>query len=136
MPACHVAREERSGRVIYSLRGRLDGATAWDLCNRLQNERRSAVLVDFSQVEDFADYGVFVLAQAMSGPRGPRHTGLRQHTLRLFEYLGVDLQASRTDDSAGAGDFDEADQQARDVREGSRKRGQAPHPETPASRNR
>lgn len=115
MPACHVAREERSGRVIYRLRGRLDGATACDLCSKLQNEKRSAVLVDFSQVEDFADYGVFVLAQAMSGPRGPRHIGLRQHTLRLFEYLGVDLRASRADDLPGAGDFAQAEQQARDV---------------------
>jgi hypothetical protein len=115
MPACHVTREERSGRAIYRLRGRLDGATAWDLCHRLQDETRSAVLVDFSQVEDFADYGVCVLAQAMSGPRGPRHTGLRQHTLRLFEYFGVDLQASRSDDSAGFGDFAEAEQPAREI---------------------
>jgi hypothetical protein len=29
--------------------------------------------------------------------------------------VGVDLQASRTDDSTGAGDFDEAEQHARDV---------------------
>ena len=115
MPACHVTREERSGRVIYRLRGRLDGATAWDLCRRLQDEKRSAVLVDFSQVEDFADYGVFVLTQAMSGPRGPRHTGLRQHTLRLFQYFGVDLQESKAYDSTGSGDFAKAEQQSRDV---------------------
>jgi anti-anti-sigma regulatory factor len=94
MPACHVTREERSGRAIYRLRGKLDGATAWDLCRRLGHEQLSAVLVDFSQVEEFADYGVSVLAQAMSGPRSPHLTGLRQHTLRLFEYFGVDLRSN------------------------------------------
>jgi anti-anti-sigma regulatory factor len=115
MPACHVTREERSGRAIYTLRGRLDGATALYLCHRLEDEKLSAVLVDFSQVEDFADYGVSVLAQAMSGPHSPRITGLRQHTLRLFEYFGVDLQARRTDDTTGFGDFAEAEEPAREI---------------------
>jgi hypothetical protein len=73
------------------------------------------VLVDFSHVEEFADYGVSVLARAMSGPRGPHHTGLRQHTLRLFEYFGVDLHARRTDDSADFGDFAEGGVPAREV---------------------
>jgi anti-anti-sigma regulatory factor len=115
MPACHVTREERCGRAIYRLRGKLDGATAWDLCRRLEDEQLSAVLVDFSHVEEFADYGVSVLARAMSGPRGPHHTGLRQHTLRLFEYFGVDLHARRTDDSADFGDFAEGGVPAREV---------------------
>ena len=91
MPGCQVTREVRTDRAIYSLKGKLDGATAWELRRCIEEELLPHALLDFSQVEEFADYGVAVLAQALGAPCKPRLTGLRQHTERLFEYFGVEL---------------------------------------------
>lgn len=114
MQECQVTRQERSGRAIYELRGRLDGASAWKLRRSLEQERALDVLIDFSQVDDFADYGVAVLAQALDGPRRPRLTGLRLHTVRLFGYFGIDLRSPRRD-AAQLGDFVEPGRPTLDV---------------------
>lgn len=107
MSGCKVSRAERAGRAVYELSGRLDGASAWELRHRLEQERASDVLLDFSQVDDFADYGVAVLAQALDGPRRPRLIGLRLHTVRLFGYFGVDLRGQGRRDAADLGDLAE-----------------------------
>jgi anti-anti-sigma regulatory factor len=99
MPGCHVSREERAGRVTYTLRGKLDGASAWELRTRIEGEGSAALSIDFSQVSEFADYGVAVLAQSFADKSNLSITGLRQHTLRVFECFGVDCGAR----SASAG---------------------------------
>ncbi|GAC1336346.1 MAG: hypothetical protein NVSMB23_00940 [Myxococcales bacterium] len=93
MPGCQFSREERAGRVIYTLRGKLDGACAWELRSRIEDERSGQLSLDFSQVSEFADYGVAVLAQAFDDKPGLEVVGLRQHTLRVFRYFGVDCAA-------------------------------------------
>jgi anti-anti-sigma regulatory factor len=93
MPGCHFIREERGGRVTYTLSGKLDGADAWELRSRIEAERSGALSIDFSRVSEFADYGVAVLSQSFADTRNLIVTGLRQHTLRVFRYFGLDCDA-------------------------------------------
>jgi anti-anti-sigma regulatory factor len=94
MPGCHLSREERAGRVIYTIRGKLDGACAWELRTRIEGERPSALSIDFSQVSEFADSGVAVLAQCFADKSNLNITGLRKHTVRVFQCFGVDCARS------------------------------------------
>ena len=50
-----------------------------------------SVAVDLSQVREFHDPGVAVLAEALAGEGGSRVAvrGLRQHQIRMLRYLGV-----------------------------------------------
>ena len=38
MPGCQVTREVRTDRAVYSLKGKLDGAAAWELKRCLDAE--------------------------------------------------------------------------------------------------
>jgi len=85
--------------VIVS--GTLTGAAATDLEKRLEAESDGAsrVVIDFSQVRDFSDFGLAIVARAL-GRRGPNEPpvelrGLRQHQLRMFRYLGFDASSPR-----------------------------------------
>ncbi len=93
MPGCTVTRSERAGRAIYSLAGKLDGATALELKRRIDEDCAGDISIDFSLVEEFVDYGVAVLAQVLDQPKRLQLLGLRQHTVRLFKYFGVDFEA-------------------------------------------
>ncbi len=92
MPGCTVEREVIGSTATYRLSGRFEGACAWDLTGRLAQEPLAEVLLDFSQVVDFVDYGLAVVANALLALDHKRiHLqGLRQHQLRLFKYFGVD----------------------------------------------
>ena len=48
------------------------------------------VRVDLTQVRDFHDMGVAVLARALGGRRHVAVRGLRTHQLRLLRYLGIE----------------------------------------------
>jgi anti-anti-sigma regulatory factor len=97
MPACTLGREVDGSTAIFRISGRFDGACAWDLASRLERDALSELVVDFSQVDQFVDYGIAVLASAiMSLPQKRiRLQDLRQHQERLFRYFGVDPQAAR-----------------------------------------
>jgi anti-anti-sigma regulatory factor len=92
MPACNVEREMVGGTSIFRIAGKFDGAGAWDLSRRIEKEALAELALDFSQVSEFVDYGVAVIANALlSIPHKRVHLqGLRQHQLRLFKYFGVD----------------------------------------------
>ena len=92
MPACSLEREVDGSTAFFRISGKFDGACAWDLATRLKNEPLCEVAVDFSQVNDFVDSGIAVLAGAMiaSSEKRIRLQGLRQHQERLFKYFGVD----------------------------------------------
>jgi hypothetical protein len=93
MPACSIEREVIGSIARYRLSGRFEGACGWDLNRRLADEPLGEVLLDFSQVSDFVDYAIAVVANALLslGQHKRIHLhGLRQHQLRLFKYFGVD----------------------------------------------
>jgi len=102
MPACTLEREVDGSTATFRISGRFDGACAWDLASRLEREPLFELVVDFSQVEQFVDYGVAVLSSAvLSLPQKRiRLQGLRQHQERVFKYFGVDPESSRPGISA------------------------------------
>jgi hypothetical protein len=54
------------------------------------------VRVDLTQVRDFHDFGVAVLARALASRRQVSVRGLRTHQIRLLRYLGIDAAAEPT----------------------------------------
>jgi hypothetical protein len=92
MPGCSLEREVNGNTATYRISGRFEGACAWELARRLENEPLSEVRLDFSQVGDYVDYGIAVVANALLGLGQKRiHLhGIRQHQLRVFKYFGVD----------------------------------------------
>jgi anti-anti-sigma regulatory factor len=92
MPACTLERKVDGSTAIYRISGKVDGTCAWDLASRLEKETLSELAVDFSQVEQFVDYGIAVLASAIISlpQKRIRLQDLRQHQERLFKYFGVD----------------------------------------------
>jgi hypothetical protein len=92
MPAWTVIREARSDTATYVLSGRFEGVSAWELAARLTEERLPRAVLDFSRCQEFQDYAVAVLSQALLGLVGLRVQlrGLRQHQERVFKCFGVD----------------------------------------------
>ena len=112
MPGCSVIREVLGTTARYVISGKFEGACAWDLSQRLEQETLPEMVVDFSQVSDFVDYGIAVVASALLALPPARRIemrGLRQHQARLFRYFGVDPEelahrtvvAPRTPQSTG-----------------------------------
>jgi hypothetical protein len=92
MPGCSIEREVIGGAARYRVGGKFEGACAWDLAHRIENEPLRELTLDFSQCGEFVDYGVAVLASALLqlSDKCIHLEGLRQHQLRLFKYFGVD----------------------------------------------
>jgi len=91
MPACSLEREVTGGTAFYRISGKFEGSCAWELSRRLEQEPLGDVVVDFSQVGEFVDYGVAIITGALIGSRQRIELrGLRQHQERLFGYFGVD----------------------------------------------
>lgn len=103
MPGCNIDREILGSTACYRVAGKFEGACAWELAGRIENEPLGELLLDFSQCGEFVDHGIAVLASALlSAPFKRVHLeGLRQHQLRLFKYFGVDAdELSRRADLA------------------------------------
>lgn len=81
--------------VTFALAGVFDGASAWDLRHAIESVEvdASQVVLDFSKVREFYDFGVAVLAHALSQRDAGRPAialkGLRTHQARMFKYFGV-----------------------------------------------
>jgi hypothetical protein len=62
------------------------------LARKLLAEPLSELVIDFSRANDFVDYGVAVLSNAILAlePKRVRLHGLRTHQARLFRYFGFD----------------------------------------------
>ena len=92
MAACNLQREVNGSTALYRITGKFEASCAGDLSERLHREPLYEVVVDFSQVNEFVDSGVAVIASSLaSAGHSVRLRGLRQHQERLFRYFGVDL---------------------------------------------
>jgi hypothetical protein len=93
-----------TGRVIR-LEGVFDLPAARLLQLTLKGLRAGEqVRIDFTRVREFRDYGVAVLAQALTRRDGVVVTleGLRTHHVRLLRYFGVDADAFRARGERGS----------------------------------
>ncbi len=88
---------------VIRLEGVLDGLAARRLEGLLVDADAGARLhVDLTQVREFHDFGIAVLAHALTRTRAHVTVrGLRQHQVRVLRYFGVDTRAL---ESAGATD--------------------------------
>jgi STAS domain len=89
------------GEILVRLEGKFDAVAAWQMRARIGALARGVnVVIDFSQVLEFQDLGVAVMATSLAAREGPRVTvrGLCQHQHRMFRYFGVDLDALRAAD--------------------------------------
>jgi anti-anti-sigma regulatory factor len=80
------------GAKVFRMVGVFDVPAAHRLARALaQTGELEQVRIDLTQVREFHDYGVTVLAQALAS-RGTRIVvrGLRQHHRRLLRYFGID----------------------------------------------
>jgi anti-anti-sigma regulatory factor len=81
-----------STAMVITMDGVFDVPAAQELARTLAlTDTNEQVRIDLTRVREFHDYGVTVLAQALTA-RGPRIAvrGLRQHHLRLLRYLGIE----------------------------------------------
>lgn len=71
--------------------GVFDVAAAQEVARRLAAARAGAeIRIDLTQVREFHDFGVALLAQALAACQAHVAVqGLRQHHLRLLRYLGI-----------------------------------------------
>ncbi len=87
------------GALVFEMEGVFDVPAAQRLAHALaQTGNEEQVRIDLTQVREFHDYGVTVLAQALSA-RGTHIDvrGLGRHQRRLLRYFGV-----TTEPEAGA----------------------------------
>jgi anti-anti-sigma regulatory factor len=95
MGGFEVNREEVAGGVILRLSGTLDVAAAHVLKTVLgELDRTTHVIVDFSQVREFHDLSLSVLARTLS-QHPMQLRGLRTHQERMLEYFGVPTGESK-----------------------------------------
>jgi hypothetical protein len=92
--ACSLNREVIGSTAHYRIAGNFEGSCAWELCARIERDPLNELVLDFSQVADFVDHGIAVLANALLALPGKsvELRGLRQHQERLFKYFGVDAE--------------------------------------------
>ncbi len=86
------------GDVLIQLEGTFDAVAAWGVRRRLGALPSDAnVVLDFSQVREFYDLGIAVMASSFTQREGPHVAvrGLCQHQHRILRYFGVDLEALR-----------------------------------------
>jgi len=76
--------------VIIRMEGVFDAAAAQRLSNALESAHGEEIRVDLSDVREFHDFGIAMLARALSVRSGIAVSGLRQHQLRLLRYFGID----------------------------------------------
>jgi anti-anti-sigma regulatory factor len=100
MAGCSFHRVVDGDRTVIRIAGVLDPAGASELGERLAGEAAREVVLDFSQVREFADLGVATLAQDLAdlaaAARPLRLRGLRRHQLRIFRYFGLDVDSPRS----------------------------------------
>ncbi len=76
--------------TVIRIEGVFDAAAAQRLASALESADGADVRIDLTHVREFHDFGIAMLARALSGRHGVAVSGLRQHQLRLLRYFGID----------------------------------------------
>ncbi len=76
--------------TVIRIDGVFDAAAAQRLATALESADGDDVKVDLTHVREFHDFGIAMLARALSGRHRVAVSGLRQHQLRLLRYFGID----------------------------------------------
>jgi hypothetical protein len=79
--------------LITGAAGTFDAPAPERVARELQAAAGLEVRIDLTQVRDFHDFGVAVLARALVARRRVDVRGLRTHQIRLLKYLGIDALA-------------------------------------------
>ena len=82
-----------AGPVVILADGTFDVPAAERVARELQHADGLEVRVDLTQVREFHDFGVAVLARALASRRQVSVRGLRTHQIRLLKYLGIDTMS-------------------------------------------
>ncbi len=80
----------RGEEVVIRLDGVVDAAAAQQLSTAIETANADEIRVDLTHVREFHDFGIAMLARALSGRHHVAVSGLRQHQLRLLRYFGID----------------------------------------------
>lgn len=76
--------------LVIQADGTFDVPAAERVARELQAAAGLEVRIDLTQVRDFHDFGVAVLARALATQRKVDVRGLRTHQIRLLRYLGIE----------------------------------------------
>ena len=80
------------GELVIRIDGTFDRQAASRLNGWLGEVPRDApVVLDFSRVREFQDFGLAAVAGSLAGLGGVQVLGLGRHQQRLLRYFGVDL---------------------------------------------
>ena len=79
-----------NGQHVIRMKGVFDAAAAQQLSSALEEANGAGVRVDLTDVREFHDFAIAMLARALAGRPGVAVSGLRQHQLRLLRYFGID----------------------------------------------
>lgn len=77
-------------QLIIRVEGTFDAAAAQRLATALEKAQGEEIRVDLTDVREFHDFGIAMLARALQGRSGVSVSGLRQHQVRLLRYFGID----------------------------------------------
>lgn len=80
-----------AGPIVIRMDGVFDVPAAKKVAKAVADGAGREVAIDLTQVREFHDFGVAMLAQALAqSTRRVAVRGLRQHHVRLLRYLGVE----------------------------------------------
>ena len=85
---------------VIRMQGVFDVPAAERLARELAEAGPRSVRVDRTQVREFHDFGVALLARELAVHGHASVRGLRQHHLRLLRYLGIDTGATEMEPAA------------------------------------
>lgn len=75
---------------VVRMDGVFDAAAAQRLANAIADADGEVVRVDLTDVREFHDFAIALLARALAGRNRVSVSGLRQHQVRLLRYFGID----------------------------------------------
>ncbi len=80
----------RGDEIVIRLEGVFDAAAAQRLSTAIEAADGDEIRVDLTGVREFHDFGIAMLARALSGREHVAVSGLRHHQLRLLRYFGIE----------------------------------------------